>query len=156
MAAKSKFNEEFIDQAGRLAMLGLTQVEMAQFFQVAERTFKNWLAAKPELRAAVREGGAAADARVAESLFKRALGYSHPEDDIRSVGGEVVITPTTKHYPPDTMAAMYWLNNRQRGRWNRSPDQNGGDDDLPPTKVIFEVRDARSPDRKSEPEPASS
>lgn len=157
----TKFNAETVEQARKLAMLGLTQEEMAKFFEVGERTFKDWLARYDDLRAAVKEGGAIADAEVTLSLFKRACGYSHPEDDIRTISvgdgcSEIVITPTIKHYPPDTMACMYWLNNRQRGRWARTPDPAGGLDDLPPTKVIFEVRDARSPDRSSEPEPAAS
>lgn len=142
-------------------MLGLIQDEIAKFFGVAERTFKYWLTQHPELRTAMTEGGAIADAEVAVSLYRRAIGYSHPEDDIRAValggnaGSEIVITPTIKHYPPDTMAGMYWLNNRRRGQWSRSPDPSGGEEDLPPTKVVFEVRDARSPNRQGRPEPSS-
>lgn len=157
MARPSKYDPDTVpEQARKLAMLGLTDREMAGFFGVSEQTLNAWKARHPEFLESLKAGKDVADAEVAVSLYQRATGYSHPEDDIRSVGGEIVITPTTKRYPPDTMAAMYWLNNRQRGRWNRSPDPNGGDADLPPTKVIFEVRDASSPDRKSEPEPAAS
>lgn len=136
-------------------MLGLIQPELAKFFEVSERTFRDWLVKYPALKMAVKMGGAVADAKVASSLFHRACGYSHPEDDIRTItlpnggGSEIVITPTVKHYPPDTTAALAWLNNRQRGRWSRNPDPNVGDDDLPPTKVIFQVIDGRKPERDS-------
>lgn len=161
MANKTKYNEETVEQARKLAMLGLTQEEMAKFFEVGERTFKDWLARYDDLRAAVKEGGAIADAMVARSLFERAIGYRWVEQQAIKVRvdqytDEVKIIDIQKAVPPDTMAGMYWLNNRQRGRWARTPDPAGGLDDLPPTKVIFEVRDARSPDRSSEPEPAAS
>jgi hypothetical protein len=58
-------------------------------------------------------------------------------------GSQIVITPTIKHYPPDTTACLAWLHNRQRDKWQRTPNPSGGDDDIPPTKLIFEVHDAR-------------
>lgn len=155
MAPQSKYDPTNTpEQARKLAMLGLIQDEMAKFFEVSERTFKGWIKKFPELKSAVQSGGMLADAEVAMSLFKRACGYSHPEDDIRTVGvgdgrSKIVITPTTKHYPPETMAGMYWLNNRQRARFSRSPDPANTSEDIPPTKVIFEVRDARKPERDS-------
>lgn len=156
MSCKTKYDPDTTpEQAKELSMLGLTQPELAKFFEVSERAFKNWIARYPELKIAVKMGSAVADAKVAASLFHRACGYSHPEDDIRTItlpngmGSEIVITPIIKRYPPDTTAALAWLNNRQRGRWSRNPDPAGGEDDLPPTKVIFEVRDARKPERNS-------
>jgi hypothetical protein len=31
--------------------------------------------------------------------------------------GEIITTKLTKHYPPDTTAAIFWLKNRQPGKW---------------------------------------
>jgi len=28
----------------------------------------------------------------------------------------------TEHYPPDTTALVFWLNNRQRARWRDKPE----------------------------------
>lgn len=58
-----------------------------------------------------------ADAKVVASLYKRANGYSHPALDIRTVDGEVVETEYTKHYPPDTVACIFWLKNRRPDLW---------------------------------------
>ena len=43
-----------------------------------------------------------ADANVADRLYQRAMGYEAPDVDIRVVGGEIIQTPLTKYYPPDT------------------------------------------------------
>ena len=32
-------------------------------------------------------------------------------------GGKPVTVKYTEHYPPDTTALVFWLKNRQRGRW---------------------------------------
>jgi hypothetical protein len=34
-----------------------------------------------------------------------------------------MIVPTTKHYPPDTAAAIIWLKNRQPERWRDKIEQ---------------------------------
>lgn len=133
-------------------MLGMTNEEMAKFFEVGLATFNRWMSEKDGFRDAIKEGRDLADADVAHKLYRRATGYSHPDVHISNYQGVITVTEIVKHYPPETMACIYWLNNRQRGRWSRAPDPNGGETDLPPTKVIFEVRDARSPKRQSEPE----
>ena len=65
-----------------------------------------------------------ADADVAASLYHRAMGYSHPEDKIFLHEGKVVRAQTTRHYPPDTGAAMAWLKNRQGLYWRDNHDVN--------------------------------
>lgn len=143
----SKFKPEFIEQAKKLSMLGLTDAEMASFFEVAESTFHLWKKEHPSFSESLKGGKTLADAEVAASLHHRALGYSHPEDDIRVVNGEIVITPTIKHYPPDTTAGIFWLKNRQREKWRDKPEaEEPGDSDAVPVKVVVNVVDARSDD----------
>lgn len=149
MARGTSYKKEYDEQVEKLCKLGLTDKELAKFFGVTEKTINNWKIAHPSFLQSIKGGKVLADANVVQSLYNRALGYSHNEDDIRtlSIGdgmSEIVITPTVKHYPPDTTACLAWLHNRQREKWQRNPDPSGGDRDLPPTKVIFEVRDART------------
>src|SRR5690606_38366572 len=113
-------------QGYKLCLLGATDKEVADFFGVAESTLNKWKIDYPEFSESLNRGKVDADARVAESLFKRALGYSHPEDDIRVANGEIAITPTIKHYPPDTAAAIFWLKNRQRGKWRDKIEHDHG------------------------------
>ena len=95
---------------------------------MAESTLNLWKQEHPEFSESLKGGKATADAEVAEKLFRRATGYEHPEDDIRAVNGEIVITPTIKHYPPDTTAAIFWLKNRQPQRWRDKVEmEHGGD-----------------------------
>ncbi len=126
--------------------MGATDEKLADLFEVNEDTVYEWKKVHPEFSDSTRRGREIADAEIAASLYHRAKGYSHPEDDIRtmSTGGgmsEIVITPTIKHYPPDTAAASLWLRNRQSGKWRDKIDTeitgaNGGPIDVS-LKVSF-------------------
>lgn len=113
----TSYRDEYTDWALKLTKLGATDKDMAEAFEVTEQTLNNWKQAHPEFFESIKKGKAIADAEVASKLFHRATGYEHPEDDIKSVNGEIVITPTVKHYPPDTTAAIFWLKNRRPDLW---------------------------------------
>ncbi|EAA3705864.1 terminase [Salmonella enterica subsp. enterica serovar Newport] len=113
----SAYKPEYAEQARKLCLLGHTDAELASFFDVSEQTINAWKHAHPDFLESIKKGKAVADSEVAAKLFHRATGYEHPEDDIRAVDGSIVITPTVKHYPPDTTAAIFWLKNRQRDKW---------------------------------------
>ena len=111
------YRDEYVDQARRLALLGLTNDEMAKFFGIGTATFDRWMAAHDVFRCAVNESKFIADGDVAQSLYKRAVGYSHPDVHISNFQGEITVTDTVKHYPPDTGAGVFWLKNRQPRLW---------------------------------------
>lgn len=147
----SKFKPEFVEQGRILASAGWTVAEMAAFWKVAERTVRMWMAHHPEFAAAIREGRVLPDDTVEESLFRRAVGYSHPDEQIRVLqNGRVVKIPTVKHYPPHPAAAMFWLKNRRPDRW-RDKQQDETETEQPaPVKVELMAKDAR---QREEPEP---
>ena len=111
------YKPEYCDLSRRLGMLGLTGDDLAKALGVSPRTIDSWKSKHPEFKAAIEEGGVHADARVVGSLFERACGYSHPETKILVVAGEVVREHVTKHYPPDAVAGIFWLKNRQPKYW---------------------------------------
>jgi hypothetical protein len=114
----SKFKPEFIEQARKLAELGATDREAAEFFDVDERTLHRWKHENPAFCQSLKVGKETADARVEQSLYRRALGYSHDAVKIAvNAQGEVTQVPFTEHYPPDTTAAIFWLKNRKPGEW---------------------------------------
>ncbi|EDN5076699.1 terminase [Salmonella enterica subsp. enterica] len=117
MARPTKYQEAYAEQARKLCLLGYTDAELADFFEVSESTINKWKLDYPKFSESIKKGKAVADSEVAAKLFHRATGYEHLEDDIRAVDGSIVITPTVKHYPPDTTAAIFWLKNRQRDKW---------------------------------------
>ena len=114
----TKYKPEYATQAQKLCLLGATDDDMADFFDVDEATINRWKHDFPEFCESVKKGKMLADANVADRLYHRAMGYEAPDVDIRVVGGEIIQTPLTKYYPPDTPAAIFWLKNRQRGKWS--------------------------------------
>lgn len=149
----SKFDRRFVDQAFNLALLGLTEPEMAAVLGVTRQTLNNWRKSQPGFFDAITRGKTAADAKVARAMYERALGYSHPETVITSYQGVITKTRVTRHYPPDQAAAAQWLYNRQGTRWRRDPDPiDSGDEAPPPTKVVIEVKSARKRHDDADPE----
>jgi len=145
----SKYKPEYCKQAKKLAFLGATDKELADFFEVEEKTINNWKKEHPEFLQSLNEAKAEADAIVVKSLFKRAIGYSHPavkifqrntfrkklaplnedmpeeEDAIEDTDemSDALVVPYTEYYPPDTTACIFWLKNRDRENWRDKIDQ---------------------------------
>lgn len=107
------FKEEYIEQGRKLCLLGATDKELADFFGTCEATINNWKINHPKFLESIKSGKELADANVAESLYNRAIGYSHDEDKIFNDQGQALVVPTVKHYPPDPTAIIFWLKNRQ-------------------------------------------
>lgn len=113
----TKYKPAFNNQVYKLALLGATDVEIAAFFEISKATLNTWKKEFPRFLDSLKRGKTTADAKVAESLFKRAIGYSHPDVDIRVSGTRLFKTKIVKHYPPDTVAAIFWLKNRSKENW---------------------------------------
>ncbi len=132
----TKYKPEYVEQAKKLALLGATDVQVANFFNVVESTIYEWKEAHPEFSEALREGKNELDATVVRSLFQRATGYSHPEDKIFNNNGEEMIVHTTKHYPPDATSMIFWLKNRQPAEWRDKQDHTHAGPDGGPIQTI--------------------
>lgn len=117
---------------------GYTNGEIAQIVNVNPHSITRWFKEHPELGVPARETRLIADRKVEESLYHRALGYSHPEEKVFcNAKGEVTRVITEKHYPPDTVAAMFWLRNRQPRHWRDTQHiEHEGNIDTGPQVVI--------------------
>lgn len=94
----TKYNPDtYPEKAFKLALLGLTDAEMAVSFDVTEQTFNNWKRAHPEFFESLKSGREDADAKVAGSLYKRAMAG-------------------------DTTSAIFWLKNRRSKSWRDKQD----------------------------------
>jgi hypothetical protein len=144
----SAYKAEYAKQAKILCELGATDQHLADSFGVSTVTINAWKAEFPEFLNSLKIGKEPADNMVERSLFQRALGYSHPEDDIRVIDGQIVITPTIKHYPPDTTACIFWLKNRRPEQYRANPEP-GEDDYVAPVKIEVQVVDARADSAKA-------
>jgi hypothetical protein len=100
----------------RLAECGLSVDQLAVACDVTQPTISVWMRS-PQYKELIKESKVLSDGRVVVSLYRRACGYSHPEDKIFQHNGKPVIVPTTKYYPPETDAIRFWLTNRQPAEW---------------------------------------
>ncbi|WP_245005036.1 helix-turn-helix domain-containing protein [Paraburkholderia sacchari] len=114
---RTAYRPEYVEQAAKLTKLGAIDSELADFFGVSEQTLNTWKKRYPEFLESIKSGKSLADAEIADSLFNRAKGYEHDDLDLRVIGGKLRKTKITKHYPPDTTAAIFWLKNRQPEKW---------------------------------------
>lgn len=114
---KSDYKKEYSRMGYRAALLGAIDKDLALLFDVSLSAIARWKKEHIEFSTSLKKGKEIADGRVAESLYERAMGYSHPEVDIKMYEGQIIITKLTKHYPPDTTAAIFWLKNRQCKNW---------------------------------------
>lgn len=126
------YEPKVADRCRKLALLGLTDLEIAGVVRVSEQCFHQWKAKHPELRQALDDGRDDADATVVDSLHQRAKGMT-----IRQT--KVFVNPSTGAVdkvdykvtlPPDVRAQEIWLRNRRRSRWG-----NRGDDAEPGTTI---------------------
>ena len=118
------FRDEYVEQVRKLALLGATDREIADFFKVSEATIYRWAIEHEAFCEARKSGEEAADDRVERSLYHRALGYKHDAVKMFQAGGMVISEDYVEHYPPDTTAAIFWLKNRRPDRWRDRREQN--------------------------------
>lgn len=123
MAKKKKtgrpasYRPTFPEKAQSMFARGATAAEVAKSLKISISTLYQWQQDKPAFSEAVTRGKAQADELVEQSLFKRSIGYQHPDTHFSTFQGMVTATPFTKHYPPDTAAAVFWLKNRKPKEW---------------------------------------
>lgn len=115
----SDFKKEFIEQAKKLAKLGATDIELADFFDVSVRTIHRWKNTQDGFCHSLKAGKEESDARVERSLFQRAVGYEQEAVKIFMPAGadSPVYAPFREVISPDTTACIFWLKNRKPGEW---------------------------------------
>lgn len=128
------YKAAYAKQAEKLCLLGATDREIADFFEVDVRTIHRWKAEHDQFCHSIKAGKSTADDRVERSLYQRAVGYEQEEVKIFMPGGasEPVYAPFTAKVAPDTTAAIFWLKNRRSGDWrDKSQSEISGPDGAP-------------------------
>lgn len=120
----TKYKEEYNVQAYKLTLLGATDKELADFFEVSYDTIQEWKRIHEAFSYSLKEGKQIADATISESLYKSANGYMHEDTDIRVINNEIVVTPIVKYYPPNPTSLIFWLKNRQSAKWRDKTEQS--------------------------------
>lgn len=115
------------------ARAGFTDKDIYTNLGIGETTWYDFLNTHRELRDAVDVGRHHAEIIAENSLFKKVTGYSYKEvykqrvkvyDEDGEWTGQyemATVKSVLKHVPPDTNAAVYWLEHRAPNRWQRNP-----------------------------------
>lgn len=129
---------EVIQETYGLAMLGLTNKQLAMHFGVSQETIQYWSRTNPEFHQALHKGRTESSIAVVESLYARAIGYEHDsvkffkdtvtEKEFDEEGniikersyGRIIKQPYRKKYPPDVKAAIKILAVRDREYWGEA------------------------------------
>lgn len=114
----TKYLSVFDDHARKFCLLGATDKDLANFFNVSLRTINQWKKEHPSFKEALSEGKVVADANVAASLYKRATGTTVKiEKACIDKQGIPHVVAVTEELPGDVHAQRFWLNNRRPKEW---------------------------------------
>lgn len=130
--AKGKIEYWLTDEGRSLitfwAKKGLSEDEIAHNMCISRSTLNNWKKHHEKIKLALNEGKKAANYIVENALFKRATGYEYyeefeelKENDETGIKELTVVKRVKKHIAPDTVAQIYWLNNRMPKYWRNKP-----------------------------------
>ena len=121
---KGAYEPWMADDAQELCgKLGARIIDLAEYFNVSPATIDYWIQKRSDFARAVKKGRLECMLKMSKALFHRGMGYSHPDVHIMnqtikeydeqgkltSSRTEPLIIPITKHYPPDTQAAIKYL-----------------------------------------------
>lgn len=117
-AENTKYRAVYATQARKLAQLGATDREAADFFEVSVRTYHRWKLEYPAFAKALALGKEVADRRVERTLYQSALGYEYQAEKpfVDKDGGEHVVE-YREFVKPDTTAGIFWMKNRDPDNW---------------------------------------
>lgn len=114
-----KYEGEVTDKrVFNLALLGLTDAQIAKCLSVSYSLLNRWKTDHPSFMDAIRTSKDEADAKVFACLRSRATGYSYTSKKDVIVNDKKVTLEEEKHYPPDVPAIKSWLANRRKMKFN--------------------------------------
>ncbi len=134
----TKYKEEYDSQAYKLAKSGMTDIQMSEFFEVAESTFHLWKKEYPIFSESIKRGKCEFDNNeVEKTLLQRALGYTYEKENFEEKEEEKVLPDgktelkkmkkhfkCTEHVAADVGAMIWWLKNRTQGKWSNNGSQD--------------------------------
>lgn len=140
----TKYKKEYDEQVKKLTYLGAIDADIADFFNVTQKTIDLWKKRYDSFLLSLKSGKAKADDMVVKRLFERATGYEHDDLYITQYQGKIVKESITKHYPPDVTAMIFWLKNRRSDEWRDRHEVDHGvtKDTQDKLNQLFEQADA--------------
>lgn len=112
-----KYKVEYAQIAKVMCKNGATNAEVCEALGIWLGTLQRWRTWYPDFREAMDVGRDAANQRIVERLYDRAMGYTIPVEKVFCHNGNVVRADTYEHVLPDTKALMFWATNRLPDDW---------------------------------------
>jgi hypothetical protein len=111
------YTPKMIPLVARMAAIGCTDDEIAEWFGIGVKTFRKWVMIHADLSAALKPGKEIADDFVERSLFMQAVGYTVEEEKLFVVDKTVERHEVKTYIRPSTTAQIFWLKNRRSSLW---------------------------------------
>ena len=116
-----QWNDKRPSQAYKYALTGMTDKQIAKEMEVADSTFEYWKRNRLEFLTELNRGRMPANANVAKSLYKMALGYDYKEQVVVKSGrGTYKTVIVTKHKCAESWAAVKILSMRMPELWSET------------------------------------
>ena len=134
VGAPTKYKEEYNEQVYKLCLLGATDKEIADFFEVHIDTIQEWKKVYSEFSYSIVNGKTKADMEVANSLYKTANDRIIKKQipiktknvdwvDGKKIETEVVeIVEIEEIIPADFRSQSFWLRNRKSDVWREKSE----------------------------------
>jgi len=120
--AKSKYEKDFPERVKAMAETGMIEKDMAANLGISVPTFEQYKKKYVKFSKSLKDGKKVPDDMVESALFRRAMGYEHPDVHISNYQGVITITDIVKHYPPDATSMIFWLKNRRPETWREKTE----------------------------------
>lgn len=130
MGRPTKYQPQYDEQAYKLCLLGATDIDLANFFNVAESTIHKWKLDYPSFSESITRGKAVADMEVAQSLYTgtkdRVVEESqafkvkrvyYTDEGKRIEEEKIEIVPVERVIPGEFRNQQFWLKNRKPAMW---------------------------------------
>lgn len=143
------YKDEYTEKVYKLCLLGATDADIADFFEVTEATINNWKHAHTEFFDSITRGKKIADMEVAVSLYdgardrtiikQQAFKVKKWNEKIKKFEENIEVVYVEELLPGDFRNQQFWLKNRKSDTWKDKNEvdhkNNGGD--FEPTQVVF-------------------
>lgn len=118
-----EYRPEFALTITKFCLLGCTDEELAtRVFGVSLSTYYKWAAEHQEFSDAIKEGREIANAAVANSLYRKAIGYTKRVKKLFMYQGKVIEHEVDEFFPPSDPAIFWFLKNREKDKWKERTD----------------------------------
>lgn len=136
-----EYVEPRYDEISVWARDGVSEKEMAKRLGIAYSTFREYKDSNSVLSALLKKNKEHFDNQVVDALHKNTLGgvieltvpmkikktFFNEQGKKTHEVEEIVYVKTQEYIKPDTMAQMYWLNNRRAFDWKQKPVDTSND-----------------------------